>query len=73
MKGKEDVWKTFEKLQSLLVQKKMLKYIAESDLNGKTETCICVARKQALRTNYLKHYFDKSADRPLCITCRGEG
>ena len=43
MKGKEDVWKTFEKLQSLLVQKKMLKYIVERDLNGKTETCICVA------------------------------
>ena len=49
-------------------------WLVRSDLKVQTEATICAAQEQALRTNYIKHRVDKTADNPLCRMCgeRGE-
>ena len=34
-----------------------------------TEAVLCVAQEQAIRTNYVKHNIDKTAQSPLCRMC----
>ena len=46
--------------------------MVESNLNVETEARICVAQEQALQTNYLKHYIDKTTESTMCVTCRKE-
>ena len=31
-----------------------------------TEALLCAAQEQAIRTNYVKHYIDKTSESPLC-------
>ena len=38
-------------------------------LNKKKEEIICEAQEQALRTNSVKCYIDKTSDSPLCKLC----
>ena len=45
------------------------KWLRSSDLKGCTEALICIAQEQALRTNNIKHFVDKSQDSPLCRMC----
>ncbi|XP_047488218.1 uncharacterized protein LOC125038695 [Penaeus chinensis] len=53
---------------------KSWEWLSRSDLKVGTEAVICAAQEQAIRTNYVKHYIDKSSDSPLCRMCgkRGE-
>ena len=48
---------------------KSWKWLQSSDLKGCTEALICSAQEQALRTNNIKHFIDKSQDSPLCRMC----
>ena len=45
------------------------KWLRSSGLKGCTEALICSAQEQALRTNNIKHFVDKSQDSPLCRMC----
>eukprot|EP00794_Sanderia_malayensis_P016665 gene16665-biopygen14077 len=45
------------------------KWLRSSDLKECTEALICSAQEQALRTNNIKHFIDKSQDSPLCRMC----
>ena len=53
---------------------KSWEWLSRSDLKVGTEALLCAAQEQAIRTNYVKHYIDKSSDSPLCRMCgkRGE-
>ena len=42
-------------------------------MKGQTEVFICAAREQALRTNYVKHHIDRTAESPLCRLCGKKG
>ena len=50
------------------------KWLSSGDLKVCTIALICAAQTQAIRTNYIKHHADKSADSLLCRLCgkRGE-
>ena len=48
------------------------KWLRKSNLKGCTEGLICTAQKQALRTNYVEFYIDKTGGLPLCRMCRVE-
>ena len=37
------------------------KWLVQSDLKVQTETAICAAQEQALRTNYTKNKIDKTS------------
>jgi len=41
----------------------------KGDLKLETEALLCAAQEQALRTNYVKHYIDKTVNTPLCRMC----
>ena len=45
------------------------KWLVQSDLKVQTEATICVAQKQALRTNYAKCKIDKTSEDSLCRIC----
>eukprot|EP00795_Rhopilema_esculentum_P009699 gene9699-biopygen2667 len=48
-------------------------WLRNGDLKGCTEALVCSAQEQALRTNYTKHYIDKTSDTPLCRMCGDKG
>ena len=48
-------------------------WLRNGDLKGCTEALVCSAQEQALRTNYTKHYIDKTNDTPLCRMCSDKG
>ena len=41
------------------------KWLMQSDLKVQTETTICAAQEQALKTNYTKNKIDKTSENPL--------
>ena len=49
------------------------RWLNKGDLKIQTESLLCVAQKQALRTNYLKFHIDKTANSPLCRMCGNKG
>ena len=44
-------------------------WLKNGGLKGCTESLICAAQDQALRTNYVKHHIDNTAESPLCRLC----
>ena len=48
-------------------------WLKKADLKSSTETLICAAQEQALRTNYVKFHVDKSVESPLCRMCHEKG
>ena len=54
-------------------EKKTWKWLRKADLKIQTESLLCAAQEQALRTNYIKHHIDKSAESPLCRMCEEKG
>ena len=40
-----------------------------SDLRVQTEGLICEAQEQVLRTKYVKHHIDRTAESPLKVEC----
>ena len=53
--------------------KKTWEWLRKADLKIQTESLLCAAQEQALRTNYVKHHIDKSAESPLCRMCEAKG
>ena len=49
------------------------RWLKKGDLKIQTESLLCAAQEQALRTNYLKFYIDKTANSPLCRMCGNKG
>ena len=45
------------------------KWLRNGYLKKETEGMICAAQEQALRTNSVKCYIDKTSDSPLCRLC----
>ena len=48
-------------------------WLNKGDLKATTEALVCSAQEQSLRTNYIKHNIDKTADSPLCRMCTQKG
>ena len=44
-------------------------WLRKADLKIETEAMLCAAQEQAIRTNYVKHKIDKTAQSPLCRKC----
>ena len=44
-------------------------WLGKADLKVETETLICAAQEQALRTNYVQFNIDKNGESPLCRMC----
>ena len=44
-------------------------WLSRSDFKVGMEAHLCAAQEQAIMTNYVKHYIDKSRDSPLCRMC----
>ena len=45
----------------------------KADLKIQTESLLCAAEEQALRTNYGKYHIDMSVESPLCRMCEEKG
>ena len=48
-------------------------WMTKSDLKPETEALICAAQEQALRTNYIKHRIDHTAESDKCRICGEKG
>ena len=48
-------------------------WLSKGDLKGTTESLICSAQEQSLRTNYVKFHIDKSIESPMCRMCAQKG
>ena len=46
--------------------KETWEWLRSAGLKMETETLLCAAQEQALRTKYIKHHIDKSIESPLC-------
>ena len=44
-------------------KEKTWQWLSRGNLKVGTETLLCAAQKQAIRTNYIKYHIDKSIDR----------
>ena len=53
--------------------KETWKWLRSAGLKIQTETLLCAAQEQALRTNYVNHHIDKSIESPLCRLCEENG
>ena len=51
---------------SAKVDRVKLEMARKGDLKIQTESLLCAAQEQPLRTNYLKFHIDKTANSPLC-------
>ena len=49
------------------------RWLKKGDLKIETESLLCAAQEQSLRTNYLKFYINKTANSPLCRMCGNKG
>ena len=54
-------------------ENKTWEWLRKADLKIHTESLLCAAQEQAIRTNYVKHHIDKSAESPLCRMCEEKG
>ena len=54
-------------------EKKTWKWLRKVDFKIQTESLLCALQEQALRTNYIKHHIDKSAESPFCRMCEEKG
>ena len=52
---------------------KTWQWLSKCDLKIGTEALLCAAQEQAIRTNYVKHYIDKTSESPLCRLCGRKG
>ena len=48
---------------------KTWQWLSISDLKIGTDALLCAAQEQAIRTDYVKHYIDKTSESPLCSLC----
>jgi len=58
------------KCQRMLIRTKIGNgYPNVRDQKIATEALLCAAHEQAIRTNYVKHYINKTSESPLCRLC----
>ena len=50
-------------------EKETWNWLRKAELKIEMEAMLCVAQEQAIRTNYVKHKIDKTAQSPLCRMC----
>ena len=50
-------------------EKETWDWLRKADFKVETEAMLCAAQEQAIRTNYVKHKIDKTAQSPLCRKC----
>ena len=55
-------WETTEKVD----QEKTWQRLSRADLKVGTKASLCVARYQAIRTNYMKYHINKTSESPRC-------
>ena len=48
---------------------KTWQWLSKCDLKIGTEALLCAAQEQAIRTNCVKYYIDKTRESPLCRLC----
>ena len=75
MNEKKELWKN-KKMYGQFVrempetdEKETWYWLRKADLKVETEAMLCAAQEQAIRTNYVKHKIDKTAQSPLCRMC----
>ena len=54
-------------------KEKTWQWLSRGDLKVGTETLLCAAQEQAIRTNYMKYHIDKTSENPLCRLCGKKG
>ena len=54
-------------------QEKMWQWLSRRGLKVETEVLLCAAQEQAIRTNYMKYYIDKTGESPLGRLCGKKG
>ena len=47
----------------------MWQWLSRGDLKFGTESLLCAAQEQAIRTNYMKYHIDKTSESLLCRMC----
>ena len=79
-KEREENWKEkkmygqyYRKASDDIDKKKMWRWLQKSDLKVETETLICAAQEQAIRTNYITFNIDKTVESPLWRMCGEKG
>ena len=45
---------------------KTWQWLSKSYLKFGTETLLCAAQEQAIRTNYVEYHIDRTSESPLC-------
>ena len=75
MRGNKELWKNkrmygqFVREMPETTDEKETYWLRKADLEGETEAMLCAAQEEAIRTNYVKHKIDKTAQSPLCRKC----
>ena len=76
MREKKELWKKermygqFSREMPETTDKKETWYwLRKAELKVETEAMLCASQEQAIRTNYVKHKIDKTAQSPLCRMC----
>ena len=54
-------------------QDRIWQWLSKSDLKIGTESLLCAAQEQAIRTDYVKQHIDKTSESPLCRLCGKKG
>ena len=75
MREKKELWKNkrmygqFVREMPETTDDKETYWLRKADLKVETEAMLCAAQEEAIRTNYVKHKIDKTAQSPLCRMC----
>ena len=54
-------------------KEKTWQWLLKNDLKMGTEALLCAAQEQTIRTNNIKHQYDKTSESPLCRLCGKKG
>ena len=74
MREKQELWKN-KKMYGQFIrempdettdEKETWNWLRKADLKLETEVMLCTAQEQGIRTNYVKHKIDQTAQSPLC-------
>ena len=73
MREKKKLWKNkrmygqfIREMPETMDEKRTWNWMRKADLKVETEAMLCNAQEQAIRTNYVKHKIDKTAQSSLC-------
>ena len=76
MREKKELWKNkrmygqfVREMSERTDENQTWNWLREADLKVEAEAISCAAQEQAIRTNYVKHKIDETAQSPLCRMC----